>query len=158
MLIHWPELYPILIRWDELYPILIHWPELYPIFIHCRTIPYLNTLNRTIPYLNTLIPYPHTMTRTIPYLNTLKPYLKILSRIKPYLNTIPLAANPIRLSRQPSRQLIRIEYYVTESSRRRWRSLLGSQLESYRYTLSQTIGTSIPPSDLLTLLLLTDVL
>ena len=54
-----------------------------------RTIPYLNTLSRTIPYLSTL-------TRTIPYLNTLQS-----------------AANQIRVSRNWSRQPIRIEYYVT---------------------------------------------
>ena len=74
-----------------------------------RNIPYLNTLNRTIPYLNTL-------TRTIPYFNTLSrtiPSLKTLNRTIPYLNTLPLAANQIRVLRHPSRQPIRIEYYVT---------------------------------------------
>ena len=96
---HWPELYPILIHctelcpilihWPELYPILIYWAELYPILIHCRSIPYLNTLSQTIPD-------PNTLSRTIPYFNTL-----------------PSAANQIRVLRQPSRQPIRIEYYVT---------------------------------------------
>ena len=54
-----------------------------------RTIPYLITLGRTVPYLNTL-------SRTIPSLNTLQ-----------------LAANHSRVLRHPSRQPIRIEYYVT---------------------------------------------
>ena len=42
-----------------------------------------------------------------------------------------------------------------ESSRFGWRSLLGSRLESARYSLSSYIGTSTPPSSLRTLLLLT---
>ena len=122
---HWAQLYPIFIHWTELYPIFIHWADLYPILIHCWSIPYLNTLSRTIPYLSTL-------TRTIPYLNTLQS-----------------AANQIRVLRNPSRQPIRIECYVTrvvsqsessitspERSRLVWRSLLGSRLESARYSLS----------------------
>ena len=65
-----------------------------------RTIPCLITLSRTIPYLN-------TMNRSIPYLNT-------FSRTIPCLNTLPSAANQIRVLHHPSRQPIRIEYYVTQ--------------------------------------------
>ena len=57
--------------------------------IHCRTIPNLNTLSGTITHLNTL------------------------SRTNPYPNTLQSAANQTRVSRNPSRQPIRIEYYVT---------------------------------------------
>ena len=68
---------------------------------------------------------------------------------------------PIRIEHEKTfqlRQPIRIEYYVTlvvsqsessitspQSSRLRWRSLLGSRLESARYSLSQYMGTSPPP-------------
>ena len=61
--------------------------------------PYLNTLNRTEPYFITL-------SRTIPYLNS-------PNRTIPYLNTLPSAANQLRVLRHPSRQPIRIDYYVT---------------------------------------------
>ena len=114
-------------------------------------IPYLNTLTRTIPYLNTLtrtIPYPNTLNRTIPYLNT-------LSRIHS-----GSSANQNRVISHPSRQPIRIEYYITrhpikfeyyvtrvvsqselcitspESSRLGLKTLLGSRLDSARYSLS----------------------
>ena len=53
------------------------------------------------------------------------------------------SANQNRVLRHPSRQLIRIEHYITrvvitspESSRLGWRYLLGSRLESARYSLS----------------------
>ena len=89
----------------------------------CRKypIPYLNTLKRTIPYLNTL-------SRTIPYLNT-------LNRTIPYLNTL----NPILIHyRRHIRVVGQSESSITspESSRLGSRSLLGSRLESARYSLS----------------------
>ena len=146
ILVHWAELYPILIHWAELYPILLHWTELYPMLTHCRTIPYLNTLSRTIPYLNLL-------SRTIPYINT-------LIRIIPCLNTLSQkhsdfgssSRQPIRIEDEKAlqlRQTFTIEYYVTrvvsqsessitstESSRLGLKTLLGSRLDSVRYSLS----------------------
>ena len=41
------------------------------------------------------------------------PYLITLSRTIPYLNTLQSTANQLRVLRHPSRQPIRIEYYVT---------------------------------------------
>ena len=116
-----------------------------------RTLPYLYILSRTILYLNTFsrtIPYLNTLSRTIPYLNTLSrtiPYLNTLSRTIPYLNTLPSAANEIRVLRHPSRRPIRIECTSPESSRLGLKNLLGSRLQSPRFSLSYYIGSSTPP-------------
>ena len=91
----------------------------------------------------------------IPYLNTCIAYLNTLSRLSaladssrlsaPYLNTLPTRqhSRQNRVLRHQSRQPIRIEYYVTrvvitspESSRLGVKTLLGSRLESARYSLS----------------------
>ena len=58
-------------------------------------------------------------------------------------------ANQNRALRHPSRQPIRIE-----SSRLVWNTFLVSRLHSARYSLSYYIGSSIPPSGLLTHVLL----
>ena len=63
-------------------------------------------------------------------------------RTEPYLNTLQSATNQNRVLRRPSRQPIRIEYYVNrvvsqselsimspESSRLRLKTLLGSRLD-----------------------------
>ena len=158
------------------YPI----PYLYTL---SRTETYLYTLSPTIPYLNTLsrtIPYFNTLSLTIPYLNTLSRTHSASaqsrwivgsqskwSTINPH--TSSASQNWARETLQFF-QPIRIEYYVTrvasqlessntspESSRFGWKSLLGSRLESARYSLSYYIGTSThppPPPGLLTHILL----
>ena len=104
-------------------------------------IPYLNILNRTILYLNTFtrtIPYLNTLNRPIPYLNTLNrtiPYLNSLNRTIPNLNTLNRTLSEyitVGSQSNSSPQPIRIE----ESSRLRLKTLLGSRLDSARYSLS----------------------
>ena len=78
----------------------------------------------------------------------------------PNLNTLPtrLGSRQNRVLRHPSRQPIRIEYYVTrvvnqsessitspESSRLGVKTLLGSRLESARYSLSYYMRVFTPP-------------
>ena len=121
-------------------------------------ITYLNALTRlSDPYLNKCITYLNTLSRlSAPYLNTCITYLSTLSRLSvQYLNTLltrqPIrienprlsAANQNRVLGHSSRQPIRIEHYITrvgvtspESSLLWWRYLLGSRLESARYSLS----------------------
>ena len=148
---------------NTLFLILIH---ALPILIHGLgfrlSAPYLNTCNT---YFNTLsrlsAPFPNTC---ITYLNTLSrlsapciTYLYTLSRLytlihcrlgnqsESSITSHPRlsAANQNRVLRHPSRQPIRIEYYVTrvvitspESSRLGRRSLLGPRLKSARCSLS----------------------
>ena len=59
------------------------------------------------------------------------------------------AKNPLNFTSQSESSI-----KSPESPRLRWRSHLGSRLESARSSLSQYIGTSIPPPDLLTHILL----
>ena len=120
-------------------------------------ITYLNTLTRlSDPYHNTCFTYLTSICRlSAPYLNTCITYLNTLTRLPaPYINTLltrqPIrieqprfsAANQSRVLRHPSRQPIRIKHcdnrVITspESSRLGWRYLLGSRLESARYSLS----------------------
>ena len=126
-----------------------------------RTIPYLNIINRFLPYLNTLIriiPYLKTLRRTIPYLNILNrtiPYLNRLIRTIPYLNTLQPAANQVRVFLHPSRQPIRIEYYVTRelSARVEVPSRLSARVGSLEPILMHR-DLNPPPPDLLTHILL----
>ena len=95
-------------------------------------ITYLNTFTRLLaPNLNTCIAHLNTLTRlSAPYLNTCIAYLNTLTRLSaPFLNTLPTrlgcrqpiriehprlsATNQNRVLRNPSRQPIKIEHYVT---------------------------------------------
>ena len=74
----------------------------------------------------------------------------------PYLNTSQSAANQIRVSRHPSRQPIRIEYYVTRelSAMVEGPSRLSAPLLAIAYLNTWGLPPLPPPSALLTLLLL----
>ena len=117
-------------------PILIHaYPILIPLLGFRLSAPYLNTC---IPYLNTLTQLPFSA----PYLNTLPTRLgSTLGSRQPIRIEHPRlsATNQNRVLRHPSRQPIRIEYYITrvvitspESFRLGVKTLLGSRLESAR--------------------------
>ena len=90
------------------------------------------------------LPYRKTLSRTIPYLNT-------SSRTIPYLSTLPSAANQIRLIRHPSRQPIKIKYYLTRKPSAKVED--PSRL-SARYSLSLIHRLFNPAPDVLSLLLL----
>ena len=97
-------------------PILIHW-------VGFRfSAPYLNTLNwHKSSRQPSRFEHPRTLGSRQP--------IKIKH---PRLS----AANQNRILRHPSRQPIKIEHYVTESSRLGLKTLLGSRLESARHSLS----------------------
>ena len=126
-------------------------------------IPNLYTLRRTpecyclsqyidsAPNLNTCITYLNTLSRLFaPYLNTCITYLNKLNRLSaPYLADSAANQNQALRHTLGSRQPIKIEYYVTrvasqsessitspECSRLAWTTVLGSRLESARYSLS----------------------
>ena len=99
-------LFHILIHWTELYPILIHWTELYPISKHWAEL------------------YPILIHWT-------ELYPILIHWTEPYLNTLPSAANQFRVVSQSESSIT-----SPQSSRLWWRSLLGSRLESARYSLS----------------------
>ena len=96
-----------------------------------------------------------------PYLNTLSTRLgTTLGKIECHASRQPIrvehgknpstsSANQNRVLRHPSRQPIRIEYYVVitspESSQLGLKTLLGSRLESARYSLSYYIRVFNPP-------------
>ena len=74
---------------------------------------------------------------------TWKKPINFVSQSESSITSPDSSANQNRVLRHPIRQPIRIEYYVTrvvikspESSRLGWKTLLGSRLESARYSLS----------------------
>ena len=136
MLIHYRMLLPVLIHASLILinalPILIHG-------LRFRlSAPFLNTLNRHDSSRQPIrIDHPRTLGSRQPI------------RIKHYVTPVVRQSESSTEKTHQLRQPIRIDYYVTrvgsqsessitspESSRLEWRSLLGSQLESARYSLS----------------------
>ena len=119
-------------------------------YTNVRPIPYLNTLSRNIPYLNTL-------SRTMPYLNTLPNTLGSSPKTEKLSATNHNRARKTLKLRQP----IRIEYHHTEKDPRALGKVEDPSRLSARVSSLLPIlihgGSSTPPPDQLTLLLLPSV-
>ena len=135
---HWEELSLMLILYRMLLPMLINESQRLK---HALPISKLWLGFRlSAPYLNTCIAYFNTLSRLHTFVHA-----SYFIESAPYLNTMNRhdssgqhPRQPIRIEYSVTRVVMpnRIEHYVTESSRLGLKTLLGSRIESARFSLS----------------------